>query len=89
MYESPIDVIYKDIVINVEDEIFKAVQNINIVVDRDELLKALKYDRDSYLKGFEDGSNCNSYGIIRDDVYDYLYCPKCGAKISVIDKRCQ
>lgn len=24
-------------------------------------------------------SNCESYWIIRDDAYDYLYCPKCGA----------
>lgn len=32
-------------------------------------------------------SNCESYWIIRDDAYDYLYCPKCGAKMSVIDKR--
>ena len=28
-------------------------------------------------------SNCESYWIIRDDAYDYLYCPKCGAKMEV------
>lgn len=30
-------------------------------------------------------SNCESYWIIRDDAYDYLYCPKCGAKMEVHD----
>ena len=30
-------------------------------------------------------SNCESYWIIRDDAYDYLYCPKCGAKMEVYD----
>ena len=30
-------------------------------------------------------SNCESYWIIRDDAYDYLYCPKCGAKMEVTE----
>ena len=96
MYESPIDVIYKDIVTKVEDGIFKAVQNVNIVVDRDELLKALQYDRNSYLKGFEDGSRVVHGKWISkgEEVYCsecnfrfypvmFKFCPNCGAKMEV------
>ena len=35
-------------------QIFKAVQNVGVNVDRDELIKALRYDRDQYKKGYAD-----------------------------------
>lgn len=56
MYESPIDVIYSDMVTKLEDGVLKAVQDVGITVDKQELLKALQYDRDSYRKGFQDGA---------------------------------
>ena len=56
MYESPIDVLYSDIETKLEDGILKAVQDVGITVDKQELLKALQYDRDSYRKGFQDGA---------------------------------
>ena len=55
MYESPINILYKNIETKMEDGIIKAVQDVNIVVDRKELVKALQYDRDSYSKGYKDG----------------------------------
>ena len=55
MYEAPIDIIYKDIQYQMEEGVYKAIQNVGIEVDREELLKALKYDRGQYNKGFEDG----------------------------------
>lgn len=45
MYKSPIDIIHGELELKFEDEICKAVRNIGIVVDKDELIKALKYDR--------------------------------------------
>ena len=45
MYESPIKIITGQIKTNYEDAIYSAVQNVGINVDREELLKALKYDR--------------------------------------------
>ena len=54
MYKSPIDIIHGEFELKLEDKICKAVRNVGIVVDKDELLRALKYDRDQYDKGYKD-----------------------------------
>jgi len=51
-YKSPIEMIVEDVHIKIENDIVKAVQNYDIKVDREELAKALAYDRDQYSKGF-------------------------------------
>ena len=56
MYESPIKIIAGKIQTQIDDEIYRAVQNVGINVDREELLKALEYDRGQYKKGFDDGT---------------------------------
>lgn len=55
MYESPIKIITGKMVTQFDDEIYSAVQNVGINVDREELLKALEYDRGQYDKGWEEG----------------------------------
>lgn len=42
--------------LQVENEVYKVVRNYEINVDKDELIKALRYDRNQYEKGFADGS---------------------------------
>ncbi len=58
MYESPIEVIMGDIQTKIvqdrENQIFQAIQNVGVEVDKAELLKALQYDRDQYQKGYLD-----------------------------------
>ena len=54
-YKSPIDIIYGEIQLRMENEIMRAVQKVDINVDKDELIKALAYDRDQYERGFRDG----------------------------------
>ena len=58
-YESPITRIYKDmgtqIVKDGENQIFQAIQKCDVVVDKQELIKALQYDRGQYEKGYNDG----------------------------------
>ena len=54
MYRSPIDLIVSEMNMKVEGEVYKAVQNVGVNVDRDELLKALNYDRSQYQKGYAD-----------------------------------
>lgn len=54
MYESPIDIIYSAMQTKLEGEVYKAVQNVGINVDKDELIKALSYDRQQYEKGYAD-----------------------------------
>ena len=60
MYESPIMLLKTDPLIQrVKDEtdtmIFQAVARVGVHVDKDELIKALEYDRGQYEKGFHDG----------------------------------
>ena len=58
-WESPIKLDYtpfwEQIVDAQENAIYKAVLKVNITVDREELVKALKYDRGQYEKGYADG----------------------------------
>lgn len=95
MYKSPIDLIYKDVLYHMEQNIYTAVQNFDIQVDRDELIKALKYDREQYYKGYEDGKKERRMGRWIEDGYLNLpavcsccgeqgrrfwnFCPYCGA----------
>ena len=55
MYQSPIELIMGQQRTQLEDNIVRAVQAVNIYVDRDELIKALQFDRDQYNKGYIDG----------------------------------
>ena len=55
MYESPIEIIYKNFEESFENGIIKAIQKAEIIVDKEELIKALQYDRDSYRRGYKDG----------------------------------
>ena len=55
MYESPINIIHDKMQMALENEVFKAVQDVYVEVDRDELIKALRYDRGQYDKGYLDG----------------------------------
>lgn len=51
-YQSPIEMIYHDMQMHFEDEVCKAVQQVDIHVDKEELLKALQYDREQFAKGY-------------------------------------
>ena len=60
MYESPITLLKTDPFIQrIKDEtdtmIFQGVARVGVHVDKDELIKALEYDRGQYEKGFHDG----------------------------------
>ncbi len=56
MYKSPITIIQGKMQTRLEDECLKAVVKFGIDVDRDELVKALQYDRKQYEKGYKDGA---------------------------------
>ena len=52
MYKSPIEVITEKMEFFHDGDVVRAVQKHDINVDKEELLKALKYDREQYEKGF-------------------------------------
>ena len=58
MYKSPIELITTDIQTQIvqhqEEHIFQAVTKIFPNIDKDELTKALAYDRDQYEQGYRD-----------------------------------
>ena len=65
MYESPFDMvltplsaIYKEVKKDIDGQIIesvlKATRAVNVTVDKEELLRALRYDRDQYDKGYAD-----------------------------------
>lgn len=53
-YKSPIDVLMKETQLNYENGIYNAIQEYEIKVDKEELIKALNYDREMYKKGYND-----------------------------------
>lgn len=54
-YISPIIITQEKILEEVEDNIYKTVVKYGFAVDKEELMKALKYDRDQYNKGYQIG----------------------------------
>jgi ubiquitin len=54
MYKSPIDIIYGQMEKQMEGDILRAVQSYGINVDKEELVRALQYDRGQYEKGYAD-----------------------------------
>ena len=61
MYESPVNLIYHDIETQIiqqqEQTILEAIRRYDVVVDKEELIKAINYDRNQYSKGYKDGVN--------------------------------
>ena len=61
MYKPPIEIVMKEVFQKLnedfENSVLKAVQKVGINVDKEELLKALIYDRGQYDEGYEDAMN--------------------------------
>ena len=69
MYRSPIEIIYGQMQTQIEGDIYRAVASYYPNVDKEELLRALKYDRDQYHKGYADGR--------RDAMDELVKCKEC------------
>lgn len=80
MYQSPIEIIYNELKDYVEDEVYKSVQSVGIKVNKEELIKALKYDRQMYEAGYKDGikSKETCEGCRNNDILPYKFpCNAC------------
>jgi hypothetical protein len=79
MYESPIDLyisdIHNQIVAQQDEQIYQAVVHFFPDVKRDELLKALQYDREQYDKGYADGKRDAMDELVR--CKDCIHCEAC------------
>ena len=72
MYKSPIDIIYQELDLQIEkcakqldEDIYKAVMQYDIIVDEKELIRAMNYDRNQYEKGYADGKADAMASIVR------------------------
>lgn len=69
MYNSPIELLVTDIqnqiVKQQDEEVYQAVLHYVPNVDKEELLRALKYDRDQYEKGYMDGKADAMASLVR------------------------
>lgn len=57
MYKSPIQILTEEPQFDIDGEICRCVRNMGIEVDKEELTRALCYDRGQYEKGYNDAIN--------------------------------
>ena len=70
-YESPISVIATQIQTMYDEEVMKAIQRVGIEVNKDELIKALDYDRKQYEQGYRNGYD-RGYQQAKEDIANML-----------------
>ena len=75
MYSSPIELIYQDLETSFEDKVLKATQAVDIQVNKDELIKALQFDRQQYDTGYIDGK-----AEALTNIYSVWDCETCSLK---------
>lgn len=56
-YKSPIDIIQEEMRTKFDNKILETVINVGIKVNKDELIKALEYDRNQYLEGYKEAKD--------------------------------
>lgn len=97
MYESPITLMIKEMAgraaKHLDEETFKAVRVVLPAVDQEELIRALRYDRGQYQKGYADGmadaeaalvhcKNCIYGEEAKENDKGFLICPASGMEIT-------
>lgn len=83
MYKSPVELIITDIQHQIakhqDEEIYKAVLHYIPNIDREELIRALQYDRHQYAQGYADGK--------RDALDELVRCKECTHNRKTIDEK--
>ena len=72
-YESPLKIFFDKFNTELDNGVVKACQNVGVYVSKEELIKALNYDREQYEKGYADASK--DYEKLLDKTFDLL-CAK-------------
>ena len=88
MYNSPIELVVTDIQHQIlqqqDEEVYQAVLHFVPNVDKEELLRALRYDRDQYDKGYLDGKADAMESIVRcKDCKRYSQSGMCNLYLNV------
>lgn len=91
-YKSPINIIESvsnQIKVELDNKIYEAVIKCDIDVDRQELIKALEYDRNQYQQGFKDAQKF--YDKALDILAEKCECQSCwckDCKVRCTDEEC-
>lgn len=76
MYESPVHLILQDVESQMNQEIEKTiitvVRKFDVDVDKGEIIKALRYDRNQYTKGYKDGVN-ETLDKLREEIMNVVF----------------
>lgn len=73
LFTSPVHDVMKQMYEQQEEYIYQCVSNIGVDIDKNELIRALQYDRDQYEQGYRDGKKANEWISIKDklpELYD-------------------
>lgn len=94
MYESPIEIMMRDIASRIAEQEENAItaevsRQMAINVDKDELKKALAYDRDQYNKGYEDAKRTyerpkGKWRTHQMGMLLWVECSECHAQVGTI-----
>lgn len=74
MYKSPIDIIYGQMNMQMEGTIMRAVQNVDVNVDKEELIRALQYDRGQYERGYQDAMDKQKWIPVTERLPELVPC---------------
>lgn len=72
MYDSPIRLAVSKMTSQFNDDIYNAVVKTGIDVDKDELVRALNYDRNQYEKGYRDGLKASKWISVKERLPEKL-----------------
>jgi len=81
-YESPIEIVCGEMKNQLENDVYSVVQSYGIKIDKEELIKALEYDRNQYQQGYTDAKEefeRKKGKWIEDETgYGFWTCSVCG-----------
>ena len=87
MYESVIRLISGGIASQLDNEVYRAIERVGVAVDKEELIKALNYDRQQYEKGYADGRADSQRRTGRWIIDGHrMKCNRCGVSLCMIDR---
>lgn len=98
MYRPPLEIAisesFQKMNEDFENAVFEAVQKVGINVDKEELLKALNYDREQYKKGYEDAMKDFEhpqplkFEELHENMWVFDMYIKCAIYITKIENNC-
>ena len=89
-YESPIRLIENDLNKSIEDNVMAVILTYGIEVDREELIRALRFDREQYDRGYRDGlADRYNRPVVPYQVGRRWFCGSCSTAVGRYWKYCQ